>query len=93
MNKPRFTKQRFHKMCDMAEVSEQLVADYMNGKSSNSSYSSQMGWHSQEKEQEGKIQTGQRRQRRSPQPVLCSDGEEEGLLLLRQDQSRVHWLQ
>ena len=37
MNKPRFTKKRFHKMCDMAEVSEQLVADYMNGKSSNSS--------------------------------------------------------
>jgi hypothetical protein len=36
MNKPRFTKKRFHKMCDMAEVSEQLVADYMNEKSSNS---------------------------------------------------------
>lgn len=36
MNNPRFTKKRFHKMCDMAEVSEQLVADYMNEKSSNS---------------------------------------------------------
>lgn len=36
MDKPKFTKKRFHKMCDMAEVSEQLVADYMNEKSSNS---------------------------------------------------------
>lgn len=32
----KFTVKRFHKMCDMAEVSEQLVADYMNDKSSNS---------------------------------------------------------